>query len=250
MKEKTDLFKEYIEKTYGKNTFFTKTQLDQEWELFTGKNKKKKAVLKGNQAKTKASNEKMPADYNIPHLSDALKKIQKNLGDCTRCKLSKTRTHIVFGEGNPNAKLLFVGEGPGESEDLQGRPFVGRAGKLLDKIIEAMGMKREDVFIANVVKCRPPENRRPESEEVEACEGFLHKQIAAIDPKVIVALGSTALECLTKQEHKISEVRGTFLEFQGRKLLPTYHPAYLLRNPPAKKFVWDDMKVVMKALKN
>ncbi len=240
MKEKTVLFKEYIEKTYGKNAFFTKKQLDQEWIRFT----------KAKTSKTKSKSISKTVSYvpTIP-LSDELKKIQKNIGDCSRCKLAKTRTHIVFGEGNPKSKLMFVGEGPGESEDLHGRPFVGRAGQLLDKIIEAMGMKREDVYIANVVKCRPPENRRPQEDEIEACEGFLHKQIESVNPEVIVALGATALETLTKQEHKISEVRGTFLEFRGKKLLPTYHPAYLLRNPPAKKFVWDDMRVVMKALK-
>ncbi len=228
MKEKTDLFKEYIEKTYGKNTFFSKSQLQKEWEKFTSQPKlvpKLNSSPKPNQ--------------------ESLTSISSEIGDCTRCKLSKKRTQIVFGEGNPNAKLMFVGEGPGEQEDLQGRTFVGRAGQLLDKIIEAMGMKRSDVYIANVVKCRPPENRKPEPDEVDACEGFLHKQIRIVNPEIIVALGATALTCLTKQEHKISQVRGKFMEFQGRKLLPTYHPAYLLRNPPAKKDVWADMQVVM-----
>ena len=177
-----------------------------------------------------------------------LSEIQKELFDCQLCKLSKTRTNIVFGEGDSKAKLIFVGEAPGESEDLSGRPFVGRAGKLLDKIIEEMGLKREDVFIANVVKCRPPENRRPTKNEISICEPFLFKQIDSINPKIIVALGATALSCLLKTDDKIGDVRGNFLDYRGRKLLPTYHPAYLLRNPSAKKVVLEDMKKVMREL--
>lgn len=180
--------------------------------------------------------------------TSSLDQIQKEIGDCHRCKLCEKRTHIVFGEGNPNARLMFVGEGPGEQEDLQGRPFVGRAGQLLDKIIEAMGLKRSDVFIANVVKCRPPNNRLPEPDEVSACKPFLLKQIEVIKPEIIVALGSTALKCLFRPDVQITKMRGKFTDFNGVKLMPTYHPAYLLRNPPAKKDVWEDMKVVMKEL--
>jgi uracil-DNA glycosylase family 4 len=182
-------------------------------------------------------------------LSSSLEDIQNELGNCQRCKLCKTRTNIVFGEGNANAELMFVGEGPGEQEDLKGRPFVGRAGQLLDKMIEAMGYKRSDVFIANVVKCRPPENRIPEADEVSSCKPFLEKQISVIRPKVIVALGATALRALFgEDEVKITKVRGSFLEYQGVALMPTYHPAYLLRNPPAKKDVWEDLKKVLEKL--
>jgi uracil-DNA glycosylase family 4 len=179
---------------------------------------------------------------------DSLLKIREDLGECTRCKLSRTRNKIVFGDGNPKAQLVFVGEGPGRDEDMQGLPFVGRAGKLLTQMIEAMGLQRKDVYICNVVKCRPPENRQPEKDEVAACSPFLMRQIDAIAPKVIVCLGSTAAQTILETTRGISQFRGQWLEFRGRKLMATYHPAYLLRNPGAKSEVWKDLKKVMAEL--
>jgi len=179
---------------------------------------------------------------------DTLLKIRADLGECTRCKLHKTRNTIVFGDGNPNAELVFVGEGPGHDEDMQGLPFVGRAGKLLTQMIEAMGLQRSDVYICNVVKCRPPENRAPEKDEVAECSPFLLRQIDAIAPKVIVCLGSTAAQTILETNRGISHFRGQWLEFRGRKLMATYHPAYLLRNPSAKGEVWKDLQKVMAVL--
>jgi uracil-DNA glycosylase len=179
---------------------------------------------------------------------DTLPQIRADLGECTRCKLHKTRNTIVFGDGNPNASLVFVGEGPGHDEDVQGLPFVGRAGKLLTQMIEAMGLQRKDVYICNVVKCRPPENRAPEKDEVAPCSPFLLRQIDAIAPKVIVCLGSVAAQTLLETNRGISQFRGQWLEFRGRKLLATYHPAYLLRNPSAKGEVWKDLQKVMAVL--
>jgi uracil-DNA glycosylase family 4 len=179
---------------------------------------------------------------------DSLLKIRTDLGDCTRCKLHKGRNKIVFGDGNPKAELVFVGEGPGADEDAQGLPFVGRAGKLLTQMIEAMGLQRKDVYICNVVKCRPPENRAPERDEVATCSPFLLRQIDTIAPKVIVCLGSVAAQTLLETNRGISQFRGQWLEFRGRKLLATYHPAYLLRNPGAKGEVWKDLQKVMSAL--
>jgi uracil-DNA glycosylase len=179
---------------------------------------------------------------------DNLLKIRTDLGECTRCKLHTTRHKIVFGDGNPKAELVFVGEGPGHDEDMQGLPFVGRAGKLLTQMIEAMGLQRKDVYICNVVKCRPPENRAPEREEVEQCSPFLLRQIDTIAPKVIVCLGSTAAQTVLATNRGISQFRGQWLEFRGRKLMATYHPAYLLRNPSAKSEVWKDLQKVMAVL--
>jgi len=179
---------------------------------------------------------------------DTLLKIREDLGECTRCKLHSTRHKIVFGDGNPKAELVFVGEGPGADEDAQGLPFVGRAGKLLTQMIEAMGLQRKDVYICNVVKCRPPENRQPEEDEVSTCSPFLLRQIDAIAPKVIVCLGAVAAKTLLQTNRGISQFRGEWLEFRGRKLLATYHPAYLLRNPPAKSEVWKDLQKVMAVL--
>jgi uracil-DNA glycosylase len=179
---------------------------------------------------------------------DSLLKTREDLGECTRCKLHSTRHKIVFGDGNPKAELVFVGEGPGADEDAQGLPFVGRAGKLLTQMIEAMGLQRKDVYICNVVKCRPPENRQPEEDEVRACSPFLMRQIDVIAPKVIVCLGATAAKTLLQTNRGISQFRGEWLEFRGRKLLATYHPAYLLRNPPAKSEVWKDLQKVMAVL--
>jgi uracil-DNA glycosylase family 4 len=179
---------------------------------------------------------------------DSLLKIREDLGECTRCKLHKTRHKIVFGDGNPKAQLVFVGEGPGHDEDMQGLPFVGRAGKLLTQMIEAMGLERKDVYICNVVKCRPPDNRQPEKDEVAACSPFLMRQIDAIAPKVIVCLGSTAAQTILETTRGISQFRGQWLQFRGRKLMATYHPAYLLRNPSAKSEVWKDLQKVMAEL--
>jgi DNA polymerase len=177
---------------------------------------------------------------------DALRAVRAGLGDCTRCKLHGGRTHIVFGVGDPAAQLMFVGEGPGADEDQQGEPFVGRAGQLLTKMIEAMGFARSEVYIANVVKCRPPGNRDPEPDEIEACEPFLKSQIAAIRPRVIVALGRFAVQTLLHDTTPISRLRGRWREYEGVKLMPTFHPAYLLRSPAEKKPAWEDLQLVMK----
>src|SRR5215831_8439414 len=181
--------------------------------------------------------------------NDSLERIRADIGaNCTRCKLHKARTNIVFGVGNPKAELVFVGEGPGHDEDIQGEPFVGRAGKLLTQMIEAMGLKRSDVYIANVVKCRPPENRTPEKDEVATCMPFLVRQLAAIAPKVIVTLGACSAQTLLQTTQGISKFRGEWQEWRGTKLMATYHPAYLLRNPPAKADVWKDLQKVMAVL--
>ncbi|HUN62886.1 MAG TPA: uracil-DNA glycosylase [Candidatus Sulfotelmatobacter sp.] len=179
---------------------------------------------------------------------DTLLKIREDLGDCTRCKLHKGRNKLVFGDGSPAASLVFVGEGPGADEDAQGLPFVGRAGKLLTQMIEAMGLQRKDVYICNVVKCRPPENRTPEPEEVQTCSPYLLRQIDVINPKVIVCLGAVAAKTLLQTNKGITQFRGQWLEWRGRKLMATYHPAYLLRNPPAKADVWKDLQKVMAEL--
>lgn len=177
-----------------------------------------------------------------------LKSIEKDLGECTRCELAKLRTNIVFGEGSEQARLVFVGEAPGADEDRRGRPFVGRAGQLLTRIIEAMGLKRDDVYICNILKCRPPGNRNPKTEEIEQCEPFLVRQLAAINPKVICAMGTFAAKTLLETDAPISMLRGRFHQYHEIKLMPTYHPAYLLRNPGAKKLVWQDMQVIMEEL--
>jgi uracil-DNA glycosylase len=180
--------------------------------------------------------------------NDTLERIREDLGECTRCKLHKQRHSIVFGSGNPSAKLVFVGEGPGADEDAQGLPFVGRAGKLLTQMIEAMGLKREDVYICNVVKCRPPENRQPEKDEVSTCLPYLTRQIDTIRPQVIVCLGATAAQALLNTTQSISRFRGEWLDFRNSRLMVTYHPAYLLRNPAAKPEVWKDLQKVMAVL--
>jgi uracil-DNA glycosylase len=177
--------------------------------------------------------------------ASALNSVRTDIGDCTRCKLSRLgRTQIVFGVGNPDAELMFVGEAPGADEDIQGEPFVGRAGQLLTKIIEAIGLRREDVYIANVIKCRPPQNRNPEPDEIEQCEPFLFHQIEIIKPKVIVTLGKFAAQTLLRTDAPISRLRGQVFDYRGAKLVPTFHPAYLLRNPASKREVWEDMKLV------
>jgi uracil-DNA glycosylase family 4 len=177
-----------------------------------------------------------------------LEEIKEEIGDCTRCKLHQGRTNIVFGEGNPKARLVFVGEGPGRDEDIQGRPFVGRAGQLLTKIIDAMGLKRSDVYICNVVKCRPPGNRTPEQDEIATCRQFLFKQLRTIDPAVIVCLGSVAAQSVLNTKAKLGELRGNFHPYGHARLMVTYHPAALLRNPGFKRPLWEDMQLVMKEL--
>jgi uracil-DNA glycosylase len=181
-------------------------------------------------------------------VGDTLLRIREDLGECTRCKLYKHRHTIVFGDGNPKAELVFVGEGPGADEDAQGLPFVGRAGKLLTQMIEAMGLERQDVYICNVVKCRPPENRMPEDDEVSTCSPFLLRQLEVISPKVIVCLGAVAAKTLLRTNRGISQFRGQWLDYRGSKLMATYHPAYLLRNPNAKGEVWKDLQKVMAVL--
>jgi len=179
----------------------------------------------------------------------ALALIRDEIGDCRRCRLCERRTTIVYGVGSPEAGLMFVGEGPGADEDRQGEPFVGRAGQLLTKIIESMGLRREEVYIANVVKCRPPENRTPLPDEVATCSPFLFRQIAAIGPRVVVCLGTPAAQTVLGTRATITSLRGAFKEIGGLQVMPTFHPAYLLRNPAAKKEVWEDMKKVMALLK-
>ncbi len=179
---------------------------------------------------------------------ESLEDIRSDLGECRRCGLADGRTNLVFGVGNPHARLVFVGEGPGRDEDLQGEPFVGEAGKLLTKIIEAMGFTRSDVYICNVVKCRPPQNRDPQAPEVEACSTFMLRQVMAINPRVIVALGKFAAQTLLATKAPITRLRGSFHDFHGIPLMPTFHPAALLRDASLKRHVWEDMKQVMKLL--
>jgi uracil-DNA glycosylase family 4 len=178
----------------------------------------------------------------------ALKLIREEIGDCTRCKLSQGRNKIVFGDGDPNAKLMFVGEGPGADEDASGLPFVGRGGQLLNNMIQAMGLKREQVYIANVVKCRPPSNRTPEPDEAHTCSPFLFKQIDVVRPKVIVALGQTAVTYLTGEKKSLAAWRGRVHPLRGTKLIVTYHPAFLLRDPTQKKHAWADLQIAMREL--
>ncbi|HJS73259.1 MAG TPA: uracil-DNA glycosylase [Vicinamibacteria bacterium] len=180
--------------------------------------------------------------------NETLEEIRADLGECTRCRLSEKRSTIVFGVGNPKAELMFVGEGPGREEDRQGLPFVGDAGQLLNKIIQAIDLTREQVYIANVVKCRPPNNRDPEPDEVDACRPFLDRQIDAVRPKVICALGRISALNLLRTDEGITRLRGKIFSYRGAKLVPTYHPAFLLRNPGKKRECWEDMKLVKKLL--
>lgn len=181
--------------------------------------------------------------------AEGLDQIRMDLGDCRRCGLSAKRSHIVYGEGDPNARLVFVGEGPGFEEDRSGRPFVGPAGQLLTKIIEAIKLSRDQVYICNVIKCRPPGNRNPAPEEIAACRPFLERQIAAISPEAICTLGTFAAQTLLNTQMPISKLRGSFHTYNGIRLMPTYHPAYLLRNPDQKRAVWEDMKKIASLLR-
>ena len=194
-----------------------------------------------------AKNEKKVINTNN---EEQLKKVCQEMANCQLCQLAKTRHNLVFGDGNPNAQIVFVGEAPGADEDQQGLPFVGKAGQLLTKIIEAMGIKRKDVYICNILKCRPPGNRNPLPEEISLCEPFLKKQLQAISPNVICALGTFAAHTLLKTDVPITLLRGRFHTYDGIKLMPTYHPAYLLRSPSAKKPVWEDVQAIMKEIQS
>jgi uracil-DNA glycosylase family 4 len=181
--------------------------------------------------------------------AQALKALKEEIGDCTRCTLAHKRNHIVFGEGDPHAMLMFIGEAPGREEDIKGRPFVGDAGMLLTRLIERMGLAREDVYIANIVKCRPPMNRDPELDEIETCRGFLEKQIEIIEPKVIMTLGRIAVQTLMgNTKLKITSIRGKFFDYEGIPVMPTFHPAYLIRNPKEKWLTWEDAQKVLERL--
>jgi uracil-DNA glycosylase len=188
------------------------------------------------------------AETGAPRGAKGLKLLRDDIGDCQRCKLAGGRTNIVYGVGNPDADIVFVGEAPGADEDARGEPFVGKAGQLLTKMIEAMGYRREDVYICNVLKCRPPGNRNPEPDEVASCEPFLKRQLGAIRPRMIVALGKFAVQCLLRDDAPISRLRGNFRSYEGIPLMPTFHPAYLLRDPSKKKPAWEDLKSVNAAL--
>lgn len=210
----------------------------------------------GPRPQTRATEPQPASKHDTGCGSPELRAIRDDLGDCTRCALHAGRTTIVFGVGNPQAELMFVGEGPGADEDLQGEPFVGRAGQLLTKIIGAMGQSRETVYIANIVKCRPPDNRKPQQDEMETCKPFLFRQIAAIRPKVIVALGATGVEGLfAEKDCRITKMRGQWREIEGVAVMPTFHPSYILRQggdtlrSEAGRQLWEDMKAVMERLK-
>jgi DNA polymerase len=196
---------------------------------------------------SRAPSPELPACPSIPlpfvRSAEGLKAIRDELGDCTRCKLhGQGRKQIVFGVGNPAADIMFVGEAPGADEDTQGVPFVGRAGQLLTKMIEAMGLSRDEVYIANVLKCRPPSNRDPQPDEVESCEPFLFQQIATVQPKVVIALGAFAARTLLKTQDPISRLRGRIYDYRGAQLIPTFHPSFLLRSPGYKREAWEDLK--------
>lgn len=183
-----------------------------------------------------------------PERDVSLEEVRASLGDCRRCRLNETRTHLVFGTGNPHARLVFVGEAPGYDEDVQGEPFVGAAGKLLTRIIQAMGLDRSEVYICNILKCRPPGNRNPLPEEIDRCIPFLKRQLDALSPECICALGKFAAQTLLETQTPISRLRGRFFEYNGIRLMPTYHPAYLLRNPEKKRDVWEDIQKIMRVL--
>ncbi len=200
-----------------------------------------------NKQETAALTGVKPAD-SIQHKSEALRLLIDEIGDCRRCKLWKHRKNIVFGEGSSGAALMFIGEGPGREEDIHARPFVGDAGKLLTKMIIKMGMKREEVFIANIVKCRPPSNRNPEEDEIAACMPFVEKQVEIINPDVIMSLGRISSNALTGANIPISRQRGNFFDYRGIPLMPTFHPAYLMRNPKDKWLTWDDVQQVLAKL--
>ena len=191
-----------------------------------------------------------PSPSKTPREEETLEQIREDLGDCHRCRLASGRHSIVFGQGNPHAELVFVGEGPGADEDAQGLPFVGRAGRLLNKMIELAGMKREEVYICNIVKCRPPNNRTPLPDEIETCSPFLLRQIRTIKPRLVCCLGAPAVKTLLGVREGITKIRGRFYDFQGTKALPTFHPAYILRNPREEKILREDFQKIVEFLKS
>jgi len=203
------------------------------------------AVSKNSELRTQSSEQGIA----LLEKNTSLTVLREKIGDCQRCKLSLSRTNIVFGEGNPQAELMFIGEGPGGDEDIQARPFVGDAGRLLTRLIEKMGFKREEVYIANIVKCRPPMNRAPQEEEINTCKPFVEEQIRIINPKVIVSLGKISAQSLLNTRVPISKLRGRFYEYMNIPLMPTFHPAYLLRNPKDKQLTWEDTQKVIERLK-
>ncbi len=198
------------------------------------------------------SSQILPGDKDgyISTKEDSLKKAEEEVRECHGCRLSEGRANTVFGEGNPDARLMFIGEGPGRDEDIQARPFVGVAGKLLTKLILKLGMRREDVYIANIVKCRPPRNRDPEEDEISACMPYVERQVEIIKPEVIVTLGRVATQAFLRSKVPISRLRGSFHRFKDIPVMPTFHPSYLLRNPKDKWLTWDDMQSVLEQLKN
>ncbi|MGH7800476.1 MAG: uracil-DNA glycosylase [Thermodesulfobacteriota bacterium] len=248
LKELLEELKRYFEcqKILGLDTIALAREKKKEESSKTYKTELKHQVFK--EKTTRINIEEQLGIFDTPSKKLTLEEIREEIGDCTRCKLHQGRTNIVFGEGNPKARLVFVGEGPGEEEDKHARPFVGRAGQMLTKIITAMGFRRSDVYICNVVKCRPPGNRSPELDEARTCEQFLFKQIRAIDPDVIVCLGSVAAQSVLRTKEKLGNLRGKFHSYGRAKVRVTYHPAALLRNPGYKKPLWDDMQIVMKEL--
>lgn len=210
--------------------------------------------VKSSELRGRILNSKLQTPNSKLNKESALKLLREEVGDCKRCKLSNGRKNIVFGEGRPHAELMFVGEGPGRDEDIQGRPFVGDAGRLLTKLIEKMGFKREEVYIANIVKCRPPMNRDPEEEEINTCKPFIEEQIKIINPKVIMALGRISAQSLLNTKIPISKLRGRFYDYFGKlnvniPVMPTFHPAYLLRNPKDKWLTWEDAQKVLEKIK-
>lgn len=214
-----------------------------EWLAFQGR-----LGWPGAPARAVAATPETPTEAPTPPRRPTLEEIRAEMGDCRRCKLWRTRTHLVFGEGSPTAELMFIGEGPGAEEDQQGRPFVGPAGQLLNNLLAKLGLRREEVYIANVVKSRPPGNREPEPDEIAACLPFLKKQIEAIQPRVIVTLGRVATQALLETGTPLTKLRGTWQSYQGIPVMPTFHPSYLLRFPRERLKTWEDMQKVMARL--
>ncbi|HRP01428.1 MAG TPA: uracil-DNA glycosylase [Candidatus Kapabacteria bacterium] len=240
---------EYQKDTFGNSTAFDQNDLDIIYKNFSELN-----TVESQSSENMSSKDIIVNDFNYKknaktiaqdwYNSNNLMELNNSIKNCMECPLGDTRTNFVFGSGNPNADIMIIGEAPGADEDEQGLPFVGRAGQLLTNMLEAIQIKREEVYIANIIKCRPPNNRRPTTVEINECEPYLYKQIELIKPKLILVLGLTAVSSLLKKEYKMSEIRGTIIDFRGAKLLITYHPAALLRNPNWKKPAWEDLKLL------
>lgn len=237
-------FKQLIE-LEGDSTYLENATIEIEDEAETQKNIQRQSLANIKSPKNQPI-QNMPKTSISPNWNQStnLEELNQKIHNCQECPLGSTRNEFVFGTGNPNADIMIIGEAPGADEDKQGEPFVGRAGQLLTKILEAINLRREEVFIANIIKCRPPENRRPEKSEVEKCEPYLQKQIELIKPKFILSLGLTSVDTLLKKKHKMADIRGKVLDYQGIKMLVTYHPAALLRNPNWKKLTWQDVKLL------